>query len=156
MKFVFAHLTTSSTDWSEGAVQFYSKKISPFVKIELQEIRVKKLSREDAGVKKRQESEDILKFLKPDDFLVLFDERGKALSSIEFAKQIERVQNSGKQRVVFLIGGAYGVGDEVKKRAQLSIALSNFVLNHWVAQIVALEQIYRAFMINKNLPYHNA
>jgi 23S rRNA (pseudouridine1915-N3)-methyltransferase len=156
MKFIFAHLTTSSTDWSEGGVQFYLKKIAPFVKIETQEIRVKKLARDESATKKKQEAEDILKFLKPDDFLVLFDEKGKVLSSEDFAKHIQRIQNSGKQRVVFLIGGAYGVTDDIKNRSQLSVSLSSFVLNHWVAQIVALEQIYRAFTINKNLPYHNA
>lgn len=156
MRFVLAHLTTQQAPWSQSALDYYVDKIKAFTKFEVHEIPVKKFSREAADIKKRLESKEILNFLKPEDLLVLFDEHGKPLNSLEFAKTIEKIQNTGKQRVIFLIGGAFGVDDSVKKRAQYTISFSNMVFNHWVAQVVAVEQIYRGFCINKNLPYHNS
>lgn len=68
---------------------------------------------------------------------------------------IEQIQNSGKKRSVFVIGGAFGVDETVKARAQKTICLSSMVLNHLVAKVVVLEQIYRSFTILGHLPYHN-
>ena len=67
-----------------------------------------------------------------------------------------RALESSKQRVVFLIGGAFGIGDKVKARANLKINLSNLTMSHQMALAMCLEQIYRAFTIWKNHPYHNA
>ena len=77
------------------------------------------------------------------------------MDSIKFSEHLNRILGSGKKQVYFLIGGPYGVSDEIKKRASLKVNLSPFTLNHLVAQVVLLEQIYRGFMILKNLPYHN-
>ncbi len=87
--------------------------------------------------------------------MVLLDEQGKGLTSKAFSKELVQWVESGKKRVVFVIGGSYGVSDAVKTRANIKLKLSDFVLNHWVAQIVLTEQIYRALAIWRNLPYHN-
>ncbi len=156
MKFVLVHLSTAKEDWCERAIDHYFKKISHFVEFEVVPLKPKKASRADASVKVREEAETILQYLKPEDELVLFDEHGKSLSSEKFAGEIRRLHDSGKKRVVFLIGGAFGVDDEIKRRARLQLSLAPFVMNHLVAQVVALEQIYRSFTIIKGLPYHNA
>lgn len=155
MKFVLYNLATAKEAWADEATRLYTQKISHFNSFEVQTLKPKKSSRDEAAAKKREESESILASLSNDDYVVLFDERGKALNSIEFSKKIESILSSSKKRAVFIIGGAYGVSDEVRQRAQLVVTLSPMVMNHILAQTVALEQIYRAFTIIKNLPYHN-
>jgi 23S rRNA (pseudouridine1915-N3)-methyltransferase len=156
MKFILYNLATAKEAWAEEAAKLYTQKISYFNAFEIQTLKSKKSSREDAAQKKKEESELILSSLSKDDFVILFDERGKSFNSIEFSKKIESIYSSSKKRGVFIIGGAYGVNDEVRARAQLVVMLSPMVMNHLLAQTVALEQIYRAFTIIKNLPYHNA
>lgn len=155
MKFVFLNLATAKESWSEQATKVYVEKLSHFVPFEILHLSPKKMSRDDQTRKLAEESKMILEFVQGTDFVVLFDERGKAFSSRDFSKQIERIQMSGKKRCVWIIGGAFGVSDEVRSRADLKVSLSTLVMNHLVAQTVALEQIYRGFAILKNLPYHN-
>jgi 23S rRNA (pseudouridine1915-N3)-methyltransferase len=154
-KFQLIHLSTAKEPWAELVCDLYSKKISHFTPFEMVHLKPKKLSRDSDQQKQQLESETILKYLTSDDFVILFDERGKALPSKDFAKTIDRAQQSGKKRIVFIIGGAYGVSDQIRKQAQAVVSLSPMVMNHLVAQTVALEQIYRAFTILKNIPYHN-
>lgn len=155
MKFVMYTLATAKEPWAEQAASLYTQKISHFQNFEIQTLKPKKSSREAAEQKRQEESDLILGTLQKEDYVVLFDERGKTMSSPEFAKKIEAILMSSKKRAVFLIGGAYGVNDEVRARAQLVVSFSPMVLNHLLAQTVALEQIYRGFTILKNIPYHN-
>lgn len=155
MKFVLLNLNTAKEKWSDQAQELYLEKINHFIKFEVVGLKTDNLSRSQKEVRLQKEAESIFKFLKDDDFLVLFDERGKSFNSIEFSKQINNIMNSGKKRVVFLIGGAFGVSENVRSRAQLKVSFSPMVFNHLVAELVALEQIYRSFTIIKNLPYHN-
>lgn len=155
MKFVLLTLASAHEKWADQATDLYLSKIGHFSKIEIVELKPSKTGRALASQKVIEESEKILDFLTTDDYVVLFDEKGESLDSLQFAKKIETIQNSGKKRAVFIIGGAFGVGDSIKNRANLKISLSKMVFNHLVAQTVVLEQIYRAFTINKNLPYHN-
>ena len=149
-------MASAHENWCEEATSKYTEKISHFVNFEVQQLKSKKLSRESFEKKLEIESNLILKFLKNDDYVILFDEKGRMLNSIEFSKNISQIVNSGKKRVVWILGGAYGVSEEVKQRSQLKLNLAPFVLNHLIAQIVCLEQIYRGFTIIKGLPYHNA
>lgn len=155
MKFVLYNLATAKEAWAEEATRLYSQKINYFTPFEVQTLKPKKSARDEATQKKKEESALILMSLKPDDYVVLFDERGRAFNSIEFAKKMDSILSSSKKRAIFIIGGAYGVTDEVRERAQAVISFSPMVMNHLLAQTVALEQIYRAFTILKNLPYHN-
>ena len=155
MKFVLVHLSTAKEDWCEQAVALYTKKISHFIDFEVVPLKPKKASRGDEPSKLNDEAETVLNFLKDGDELVIFDERGKSLTSEKFSDTVRGLHESGKKRIVFLIGGAYGLHDSVKKRARVQLGLAPFVMNHLVAQVVALEQIYRSFTILKGLPYHN-
>jgi 23S rRNA (pseudouridine1915-N3)-methyltransferase len=111
--------------------------------------------RSSAEYRKKADTELLLKKITSDDYIVLFDEKGETLDSKAFSQKLNQVLLSGKKRIVWIIGGAYGVDDRVKARANLKISFSKMVMNHLVAQTVALEQIYRGFAILKNLPYHN-
>lgn len=155
MKFVLCNLATAKEDWAVEASKLYRKKISFYMPFEIQSLKAKKSAREDADYKRNEESELILKSLSSDDYVVLFDERGSVLDSIAFSKKIENILITSKKRCVFIIGGAFGVNESVRQRADLKISLSPMVMNHLLAQVVSLEQIYRAFTIIKKIPYHN-
>lgn len=156
MKFVLLTLTTAKETWAQEAKELYTQKLKPFVPFEIKELKPKKSSRDQKEFKLKEESQLILSELTSDDYVILFDERGKSLSSEEFSSQIEKIFLSGKKRAVFIIGGAFGVDDSIRKRAQVVVSFSRMVMNHLVAQTVALEQIYRGLSILKNLPYHNS
>lgn len=156
MKIVFYNLATAKETWSDQVCEIYQKKISHFMRFEIQNLKPKKSSREDADYKRNEESALLLQHLEKDDFVILFDEKGKVFGSMEFAKKMEQALNSSKKRLIFIIGGAFGVNDEVKSRADLKVNLSAMTMNHLMAQAMSLEQIYRAFTILKNIPYHNA
>ena len=88
--------------------------------------------------------------------MILFDERGKLhKNSRDFSAAIVKAIESGRQRIVFVIGGPYGFSQKAKDRADLLLSLSPLTLNHHVAKVTALEQVYRALTIWKNIKYHN-
>lgn len=148
-------IQSSKSDWLDRVVDEYTEKIGFFQKFELIQLKSSKQAREDSVTKKKAESELILKALKNDDYVILFDEHGKSLNSIQFSQKIEKLQTSGVRKITFVIGGAFGVDESIKKRAQETWKLSDLVLNHHIALAVTLEQIYRAYTIIKNKPYHN-
>lgn len=141
--------------WVENAVQEYQTKISYFCKFSLEIIKPLKIGRADAAEKQKKESDMILAKIKEKDFVVLCDERGTAFDSKKFAVKMEQLMNDNPNPKCFVIGGAYGASDELQKRANLKIKLSDLTLNHHVALLNLLEQVYRGFTIIKNLPYHN-
>ena len=98
----------------------------------------------------------ILKRLQAHHHLVLLDERGKMLSSPEWATQFQQLMNRSTKTLVLLIGGAYGVSDAVKARAQDRWSLSKLVFPHQLVRLIVAEQVYRAFSILHNSPYHHA
>jgi 23S rRNA (pseudouridine1915-N3)-methyltransferase len=155
MKFVLLMMTTAKEPWAQAAKDLYTQKINPFLPFEIKELKPKKSARTQKEYKLKEESELILDELSSDDFVILFDERGQSISSEDFSRQIDKALSSSKKRTVFIIGGAYGVDQSVRARAQLIVSFSKMVMNHLVAQTVALEQIYRALTILRGLPYHN-
>jgi 23S rRNA (pseudouridine1915-N3)-methyltransferase len=156
MKFILLNAASAHEQWCDQATSQYIEKIKHFIPIELVTLKTKKIARDSAEEKIKAEGKAILAAIQTEDLLVLFDEKGKNLNSIEFSKQMEKIFSSGKKKCIFLVGGAYGVSEEVKKRASLQLSLAPFVMNHLVAQVVCLEQIYRSLTIMRNLPYHNS
>ena len=155
MKWTLYDFKTAKDIWFEEAKQVYQKKIKPYSDFEIIHLKTIKSDRNESEIKKRFESQTLLEKLNQDDFIILFDEKGKKADSMEFAKLINSVQESGKKRGVFIIGGAYGVGDDIKKRSQKMVCLSDMTMNHLVAEIMLLEQFYRALTIINRIPYHN-
>lgn len=96
------------------------------------------------------------KDLKESDFVVVLDENGLSLSNVDFSKRFEEVTNSGRyKRLVFVIGEAYGVSDDIKLRADLIWSLSKQVFPHRLFRIMLAEQIYRTIEIINGSPYHH-
>lgn len=156
MKFSFYVFETKVPAWVASAREEFVSKINPFVKFEILSLKSPAADRDSRDVKLRKESEILLKQISDRDLLVLFDEGGKlAKSSQDFVPFVRRAFESGKPRVVFCIGGPYGFSEDVKERADALWSLSPLTMNHWLAQLVAAEQVYRAFTLMKNIPYHN-
>ncbi len=105
---------------------------------------------------KKAEAAIILQQLQKDDYLILLDERGKQLSSPELAQWIQQRANESTKRIVFLIGGAFGVDETVMKRADYTWSLSKLVFPHMLVRLVLAEQVYRACTILRNEKYHHS
>jgi len=104
---------------------------------------------------KEKEGELILQQISPSDELFLLDEQGMEVSSVEFARFLEKKMISGIKRLVFVIGGPYGFSGSVYSRAIGKISLSKMTFSHQMVRLIFLEQLYRAFTILKGEPYHH-
>jgi 23S rRNA (pseudouridine1915-N3)-methyltransferase len=144
----------SNEAWLEEIEQTYSKKISQLSNFKIKIVKGHAIPRERSNEKILDETKKLLAELKPNDFVVLFDEKGKKVDSLGFAKLLSAPLETGKN-IIFVIGGAFGSGEDLKKRANLTLSFSDMTFNHLIARAVALEQIYRALTIWKRIPYHN-
>lgn len=138
------------------AIDDYVSRTKHFTQFDLEVIpelkNTKSLSMEQ---QKEKEAEMILKALQPGDVVVLLDEHGKEFRSIEFADWIERKMHTVNKRLVFIIGGPYGFSPKVYAVAQEKISLSKMTFSHQMIRLIFVEQLYRAFTILNNNPYHH-
>ena len=141
----------------EPGIQYYFKKIRPYNPVQLVTLQLpKKAATTDIELTKQREEELILKKIQSHHYLVLLDERGKQLTSPQWAQQFQQCMNNGVKTLVILIGGAYGVSDKVKKEAKQVWSLSQLVFPHQLVRLIVAEQVYRAFSILHNSPYHHS
>ncbi len=110
----------------------------------------------EAEVLKKAEAKSILAVLDDSDFLVLLDERGKQMGSEALAAFVQQRANESRKRLVFLIGGAYGVDESVWQRADYKWSLSQLVFPHMLVRLILSEQVYRACTILRNEQYHHS
>ncbi|MGB5941942.1 MAG: 23S rRNA (pseudouridine(1915)-N(3))-methyltransferase RlmH [Leeuwenhoekiella sp.] len=134
----------------------YQGRLQHYVPFELEIIPdLKKTKNLSTDQQKQLEGELILKILNPGDQLILLDEKGKTFSSVAFSKYLQKKMNSGLKTLIFVIGGPYGFSEEVYSRAQGKVSLSSMTFSHQMIRLFATEQIYRAFTILRNEPYHH-
>lgn len=137
-------------------VATYEKRLHYYVNFEIVIIpdlkNTKNLSIEQ---QKTDEGKLLLTKLENSDFVTLLDERGKKYSSLKFAALINKRSVSGLKRLVFIIGGPYGFSNAVYDRANDKLSLSDMTFSHQMVRLFAVEQLYRAFTILKNEPYHH-
>lgn len=137
-------------------IDYYFKKTRPWNPVSLEILQVpKKNATTDIEKAKLAEEALILKKLQPNHYLILLDERGKMLNSIQWSNQFQQCMNMGVKTLVILIGGAFGVTEKVKKEAKQIWSLSNLVFPHQMVRLLVSEQVYRAFSILNNSPYHH-
>ncbi|RZJ76551.1 MAG: 23S rRNA (pseudouridine(1915)-N(3))-methyltransferase RlmH [Flavobacterium sp.] len=105
---------------------------------------------------KIKEAELISKQINPTDVVVLLDEKGKKHSSISFSAYLNKQMIGSVQNLVFIIGGPYGFDETIYKRSNTSVSLSDMTFSHQMVRLFFVEQLYRAFTILKNEPYHHA
>lgn len=151
-------LTVGKTDkdWVKQGLDIYVSRLKhyiPFSIVEIPELKnVSSLTKEQI---KTREGELILKNIRPNDDVVLLDERGKEYTSTELAKVIQdKISYAGKD-IVYIIGGAYGFSEAVYQRANSRLSLSRMTFSHQMVRAIFTEQIYRAFTIMRGEPYHH-
>ena len=135
--------------WVKQGIEHFQKRLRAPFELEIVIIPAAKLSSEQAS---ENESGTILKRLKSTDFVILLDERGKNLSSVEFSRLI---QDHVDRQIVIIIGGAFGVNQALKTRADFTWSLSNLVFPHQLVRLMLAEQLYRAQEIAKGTGYHH-
>jgi len=143
--------------WSMG-VEEYSKRLGRYCNLEIIELIDEKTPDNASdtleGMIKKKEGERILKALKEDSYCIALAIEGSMLSSEELAEKIDRLGVSGSSHISFIIGGSLGLSGEVLKRADYQLSFSRMTFPHQLMRVVLLEQIYRAYRINSNQPYH--
>ncbi len=157
MKFQLWTIGKNHEPYVKGGVELFTKRISNYYPVEWNILPMPKhagmLSEMDL---KKKEGEMIIGFLQKEDYLVLLDESGKQFTSEELAGFIQARANESIKNIVFLIGGAYGVSDALKKRANFKWSLSKLVFPHQLVRLILTEQVYRACSINRNEKYHHS
>jgi 23S rRNA (pseudouridine1915-N3)-methyltransferase len=137
-------------------LDMYFKRLQHYVRFETIVIpdlkNTKKLSE---TVQKEQEGQQILQKLQASDMLVLLDENGKTFSSITFSDWLQKQMNAGIRNLCFVVGGPYGFSEALYQRAQAKISLSKMTFSHQMVRLFFSEQLYRAFTILNNEPYHH-
>lgn len=140
------------------AIKEYSKRLGAYTTLEIIEVPDEKTpdkASEAINLQiKEKEGNAILSKIKPTDFVMLLDVKGKMYSSEELSELIENYMIDGKSEFVFIIGGSLGVSQQVKQRANTLISFSKMTFPHQLMRVIFLEQIYRSFKIMKNEPYH--
>ena len=132
------------------AINEYLKRLSKYIRINLIEV-----PDENFDITKTLETEkkSILKYVSEKDYIITMEIDGKELSSIEFAKKIDEIQINNSN-ICFIIGGSYGLSDEIKKMSNFKLSFSKMTFPHQLFRLILLEQIYRAYKINNNESYH--
>ena len=134
----------------------YQKRLSFYVKFDFEILAdIKNVKNLSENQQKEKEGEMILSKIGSTDQLILLDENGKNYSSINFASELQKKMNSGIKTLVFVIGGPYGFSSEVYEKANGKISLSTMTFSHQMVRLFFIEQLYRAFTILKNEPYHH-
>ena len=141
---------TIKEDYFTGAIKEYSKRLSPYTKLQIIQVPDEKC---DDKTKKR-EAASILKNIKDTDYCITLEIKGKKFSSEQFAKKIEDLGIQGHSDLCFVIGGSLGLDESVLERSNLAISFSDMTFPHQLMRVIFLEQLYRVFKIIKNEPYH--
>jgi 23S rRNA (pseudouridine1915-N3)-methyltransferase len=146
---------TSERYLNEGITMFEERirKYSTFEILTVPDLR--RTRNLPAQEQKIREGEQILRFFRNDDYIVILDEKGKEFSTIEFSSWLEKIFMLQKKRIVFVIGGAWGFSEEILKKADMSVSLSRLTFSHQMVRLLFLEQLYRAFTVIKGEPYHH-
>lgn len=133
------------------ALEEYQKRLSKYTKIKIIEVEDINLNNEE--LIKQKEKELILKYIEKKDFIITLEIEGKELSSTELSKKIEELETLNPN-ITFIIGGSYGLDDEIKKQSNLKLSFSKLTFPHQLFRVILLEQIYRAYKIKNNESYH--
>ncbi len=154
MQLIIAAVGHKMPDWIDTGFQEYAKRMPPECRLLLKEIKpVERSSGRSADSVMAEERKRIEAVLPKSGFIVALDERGTDLTTMQLSQQLTHWQQQGRD-VTFIIGGADGLDAKFKKQADLLVRLSSLTLPHGMVRVLLAEQLYRAWSITKNHPYH--
>ena len=137
-------------------IETYQNRLKHYINFEIDVIPdIKNAKNLTEAQQKEKEGELILKKLMATDILILLDEKGTAFSSVTFSEYLQKKMNAGVKQLVMVVGGPYGFSEAVYKHAQGKISLSKMTFSHQMIRLFVVEQLYRAYTILKNEPYHH-
>ncbi len=157
MKITIICVGKLSLDFLHQGAEEYSKRIKRYASLKTIELKEEKGSGQNSAVAhiRARESQRLEEKIPAGAYCILLDEAGRQLNSDELAATLERRMLHGNADWCFIIGGAYGVSSDLRKRADIVMSLSRLTFTHQMARILLLEQLYRAFTIMRGEPYHN-
>ncbi len=156
MKIVLLVVGRTSEQYLIDGMSKYQKRLQHYIGFEILEIPNIKKAKNISNVELiKKEGKSILNTLHSSDYLVLLDETGKGFTSLNFSQKLQGWMLSGKKRLVFVVGGAYGFSEEIYIRGDEKLSLSNMTFSHQMVRLFLVEQIYRGYTILNNEPYHH-
>ncbi len=156
MKIVLLQVDKTQDSYLAEGIEVYAKRLKNYAAFDTITINMPKAVRQrSVGEQKVEEARLILAQLSPEDSLVLLDEKGKELSSVEFSSYIAQKQNTSVKRLFFLIGGPFGFDQKIYERANFTLSLSRMTFSHQMVRLFFVEQLYRAYTILKGEKYHH-
>ncbi|MEO6166983.1 MAG: 23S rRNA (pseudouridine(1915)-N(3))-methyltransferase RlmH, partial [Chitinophagales bacterium] len=153
MKIKVITISREEDEHAHALFSGYIKRLKHYTSFEF--INLKPVKNATEPAQKKSDGELLLKKISEKEILVLLDERGKEMSSVQLADFITAKMNASTQSITFVIGGAYGFDESVYSRCNEKIALSKMTLPHQIAKVFLAEQLYRAFTILRNEKYHH-
>ncbi|MEC5425116.1 23S rRNA (pseudouridine(1915)-N(3))-methyltransferase RlmH [Virgibacillus sp. C22-A2] len=158
MKITIVTVGKLKEKYLKQGIQEYLKRLGAYAKVEVIEVADEKapetMSEAEMVEVKRKEGERILTTINQDTYVITLEINGKMLSSEQLAAKMDELATYGKSKVAFVIGGSLGISEEVQKRSNLALSFSKMTFPHQVMRLILLEQVYRAFRINRGEPYH--
>jgi len=156
MKIVLLSVGKTSNDYVKAEFVSYVKRLSHYIDFESIEIPNIKNSKNLSKLElKRNEGESIIKFILPNDYIILLDENGVNLNSIDFSKKMQKYMLNSYKRIVFVVGGAFGFSNEIYDLSNEKLSLSKMTFSHQMVRLFFIEQLYRSFTIINNEKYHH-
>lgn len=133
------------------AIDEYQKRLSKYTKLDI--IELPDVNYNDCDKCKKEEGENILKHIKDKDLVITLDINGQSVTSLELASKLAQFE-SENSNLTFIIGGSYGLSDEVKQRSNYALSFSKLTFPHQLFRVILLEQLYRSYKIRNNESYH--
>jgi 23S rRNA (pseudouridine1915-N3)-methyltransferase len=156
MKITLLQVGKTKEKYIEEGIDNYSARLKKYIGFELIILPdIKNARNLPVHEQKIKEGSKIIKTVTSDDYVVILDEKGKEFSTVEFAAWIEKKLMLPKKRIVFVIGGAWGLPEAVRTRADILISLSRMTFPHQMVRLLFLEQLYRVLTIIRGEPYHH-
>jgi len=153
VRFDFYFIGKTTEEYLQEGIDVYCRKLGHYMNSEIKIFPVSAVKNKSKAL--NDEASKILKSITAHDFVVVLDEKGKQFTSVEFSKEIQKVLNRSYQRMVFIIGSAYGINQELVCRADMILSFSKFTYTHQMIRLMLLEQVYRAMTILKGESYHH-
>lgn len=156
MKILLVVVGKVSTKYIEDGIKVYTDRLTHYLPFEIKTLADLKSTKGLTQLQQKQkEGEMILSTVKPGDFVILLDERGKELTSRGFAEMIDKRMAMISRNIIFVVGGPYGFSDDVYSCADSSLSLSKMTFSHEMVRLFFVEQLYRAMTILRGEPYHH-
>lgn len=158
MKITIACVGKIKEKYLTAGIEEFTKRLTPFCKLEVAAIVEERMPDDPSPAQKQQvlekETQRLLNIIPENSYVILLDVIGKQLSSPDLAAKLDELALSGKSHITFVIGGAFGYTDDLRRRADFALSFSKMTFTHQMIRLLLVEQIYRAFKISRGEKYH--